>query len=112
LLFLEVTNTDLLFHATNVKVSVVIDNAALVEALLTQSSRDDLVVANGGGAFTWTIKSLQAGQRTRLAFKVRTIASQNQITARIEEANACLPTSPTCNFPANAVVFTTFTKVL
>jgi len=111
LIFLEVTNTATLFRTTNVKVSVVIDNVALAEALLTQSSRDDVVVSNGGGVFTWTIGSLQAGQRTRLAFKVRTIAARNQITARIEEANACLTASSIC-FPANANLFTTFTKIL
>jgi len=91
LFFVELANTDANIRADNIVVHVGVTNVALAEALLTQSSRDSDVHNNGHGEFTWTVPSLQPGARARIALKVRVTHSNQQVTANVESADACLP---------------------
>jgi len=113
LFFLELANTDANIRADTLVVAVHVTNVAIAEALLTQSSREDTVVNNGHGSFTWTVATLQPGARSRIALKVRASGSTQQITAQVEMAQGCLPRStPTVcqNFPVATVSPYTFSK--
>jgi len=91
LFFVELANADANVRADNIVVAVSISNVASSEALLTQSSREDVVINNGRGSFTWTVPTLQPGARSRVALKVRTTGSTQLVSAHVEMANACLP---------------------
>jgi len=113
LFFLELANNDANIRADTAVVAVHITNVAIAEALLTQSSRDDTVVNNGHGSFTWTVATLQPGARSRIALKVRASGSTQQITAQVEMAQGCLPrsTPAVCqNFPVATVSPYSFSK--
>jgi hypothetical protein len=118
LFFVELANADANVRADSVVVALTVTNVASSEALLTQSSRDDVLVNNGRGSFTWTVPTLQPGARSRVALKVRVTGATQQISAHVEMANACLPetTAADCeNFAVASISGTvsapyTFTK--
>jgi len=91
LFFVELANGDANVRADSVVIALTVTNVASSEALLTQSSRDDVLVNNGRGSFTWTVPTLQPGARSRVALKVRVTGATQQISAHVEMANACLP---------------------